>query len=152
MTDPDVKQGVTSPEFGAEDISVDINTDESGTLTPISVRSSQSNEQWREIGEKVSLFLADLPEYFSEFFGEYRRPIVTVGLVVGAIIGVKVTLAVLDSVDDIPLLAPLFELIGLGYSAWFIYRYLLKASNRKELTEDFNALKEQILGQKSTKE
>jgi hypothetical protein len=148
MMDPEVKQDATSPEFVADEINVDISADDSGTLTPIPVRQSQTNEQWREMGEKASLFLAELPNYFSEFFGEYRRPIVTVGLVIGAVIATKLVLAILDSINDIPLLSPTFELIGLGYSAWFVYRYLLRASNRKELADDFNALKEQVLGNK----
>ena len=36
--------------------------------------------------------------------------------------------------------------VGMGYTAWFIYRYLWKASNRQELSRDFNSLKEQVLG------
>lgn len=106
----------------------------------------QAKEQWQEIVDKVSAFLAELPEYLSGFFGEYKQPIVTVGLIVAAIISVKLTLAVLGALNDIPLLSPLLELIGLGYSAWFVYRYLWKASSRQELANDFNALKEQVLG------
>lgn len=106
----------------------------------------QAKEQWQEIVDKVSAFLAELPEYLSGFFGEYKQPIVTIGLIVAAIISVKLTLAVLGALNDIPLLSPLLELIGLGYSAWFVYRYLWKASSRKELANDFNALKEQVLG------
>jgi hypothetical protein len=147
--DPEVKPDPTSPEFVADELSVDITADDSGTLTPVPVTRTD-NEQWREIGEKASLFLAELPDYLSSFFGEYKRPIVVVGLVLGSIIAVKLTLAVLDSVNDIPLLAPTFELIGLFYSGWFVYRYLLRASNRKELADDFNALKEQILGNRAS--
>jgi hypothetical protein len=36
----------------------------------------------------------------------------------------------------------------MGYSAWFIYRYVWKAENRRELVNDFNALKAQVLGSK----
>lgn len=135
--EPEVKNEVTTPDFI---------TDEAGPLTPYS-SSTESEEQWKQVANQVTGFLADLPEYLGEFFGEYRRPIVTVGLVVGAVIAVKLTLAVLDAVNDIPLLEPTFELIGLGYSAWFIYRYLLRASNRRELVDDFNELKGQVLGQ-----
>ena len=146
--DPEVTHDPTSPEFVADEISVDITTDDSGMLTPVPV-TRDGNEQWREIGEKASLFLAELPDYLSSFFSEYRRPLTVVGLVLGSIIAVKLTLAILDSVNDIPLLAPTFELIGLFYSGWFIYRYLLRASNRKELATDFNSLREQVLGNRS---
>lgn len=143
--EPEVKQETTSSEFGAEKVTVKIEPEEPGVLETL---TDEANAQWRQIGDKVSAFLADLPEYLGDFFGEYKRPIVTIGLILGAIIAVKLLLAILGAINDIPLLSSFFELVGMGYSAWFVYRYLLKASTRKELGEDFNALKEQVLGNK----
>ncbi|XP_025819868.1 protein CURVATURE THYLAKOID 1A, chloroplastic-like isoform X2 [Panicum hallii] len=40
----------------------------------------------------------------------------------------------------------LLELVGLGYSGWFVYRYLLFQENRKELANNFDALKKRITG------
>ncbi|MBW4654854.1 MAG: CAAD domain-containing protein [Kaiparowitsia implicata GSE-PSE-MK54-09C] len=142
--DPDVNQETTP----IEDFSTPVeDTTPSAFSTP--EPDGEVNEQLKDVTDKLTAFLADLPDYLSGFFGEYRRPIVTIGLIVAAIITVKLTLAVLGSVNDVPLLAPTFELIGIGYSAWFIYRYLLKASNRKELASDFNSLKSQVLGQRN---
>lgn len=141
------------PDINAEveQVRVDINPEDSGSLAPIST-VEQSEEQWQQFGERVSLFLSELPDYLGEFFSEYKRPLVTIGLILGAIVSVKLVLAVLGAVNDIPLLSQSFELIGLGYSFWFVYRYLLRASNRQELSEDFSALKEQVLGRKSVNE
>jgi hypothetical protein len=133
-----------------QEVKVDISPDEPVLLTPYST-TSQSSEQWRRIGERVSAFLAELPDYLTDFFSEYRRPLITIGLVIAAFISVKLTLAILDSINDIPLLAPTFELIGIAYATWFIYRYLWQASNRKELAENFDALKGRVLGENSTK-
>jgi hypothetical protein len=47
------------------------------------------------------------------------------------------------------LVAPLFELIGLGYTAWFVYRYLLSAASRQELSQEIQALKNQVFGTES---
>jgi hypothetical protein len=58
-------------------------------------------------------------------------------------------LAVLDAINDIPLLSPVFELVGIGYTAWFVYRYLLKVETRKELGEEFKSLKGQVVGKDS---
>lgn len=143
---------VEETEQTTVDVDVDINGDQSGDLAQLTASTSEeSQEQWQEIVDKVSAFLADLPAYLSEFFGEYKRPIITVGIITGSIVSVKLVLAVLGAINDIPLLSPLFELVGLGYSAWFVYRYLLQASSRKELAEDFTSLKEQVLGQTSMK-
>jgi hypothetical protein len=149
--DPEVKQDI-NPEVvtEVETTKVSLDGEDAGTITQFST-TTESQEQWRQIGEKVSGFLADLPDYLTEFFSEYRRPIISIGLIFAAIISAKLVLAILDSIDDIPLLEPTLKLIGLGYSAWFVYRYLLRASNRKELADDFNALREQILGQGSPK-
>lgn len=146
--EPETKRDITSPEHTTEKPNVTMNNEEPGTLTPTTTTTSAANEQWKQIGERISAFLADLPDYLTEFFGEYRRPILTVAIVVGALIAVKLLLAILDAINDIPLLSPLFELIGMGYTAWFIYRYLWKAENRAELASDFNALKEQVLGKR----
>ena len=122
----------------------DINN-QTGTITKLQ-RPVQYQEQWQKYGEQISGFLATLPEYLGSFFNQYKQPLVSVGLIVAAIVSVKVLLAVLDSLNDIPLVAPTFELIGIGYSAWFVYRYLLKASTRKELTSEITTLKSQVVG------
>lgn len=144
--DPEAKQdaGFSDAASEAEQVKVDIDDEESGQLSKMP--ADQTNEQWQKIGEQVSAFLADLPDYVGEFFGEYRRPIVTIGVVLGVILLSKVALAILGAINEIPLLAPTFELVGIGYTAWFIYRYILRESSRKELSEDFESLKEQIVG------
>ncbi|MFM7424772.1 MAG: CAAD domain-containing protein [Elainella sp.] len=138
MMEPEVQQDK------AENVTVTINTDTSGGLTTVS--TDPSSEQWQEIGAKVSDFLADLPAYLSDFFGEYKRPIVTISLIIASLIAVKLLLAVLSAINDLPLFSSLFELVGMGYSAWFVWRYLLKASTREQLATDFGSLKEQVLG------
>jgi hypothetical protein len=124
-----------------------INMNDAGTLA--TVTNGQSSEQWRQVAEKAYTILSGLPEYLGSFFSEYRKPLVTVGLIFGSIVSVKLTLALLGAINDVPLLQPTFELIGLVYSAWFVYRYILKASNRQELGAEFNKFKDQIVGRVS---
>ncbi len=111
--------------------------------------AKESTDQFRQIGDQISGFLSELPDYLGQFFSTYQRPLTTVGLFIGAIVAVKVTLAILDAINDIPLLAPLFELVGIGYTSWFVYRYLLRAANRAELNQEFKSLKGQVIGQSS---
>ena len=51
------------------------------------------------------------------------------------VLALKVVLAIMDALDDIPIVAPTLELIGVGYSVWFVSRYLLKSSTRQELAQ-----------------
>ncbi|NJL49355.1 MAG: hypothetical protein HC929_20300 [Leptolyngbyaceae cyanobacterium SM2_5_2] len=106
----------------------------------------EATRQVAQIWEKVSGLLGDLPDYISDFFKRYRRPIVTVGLIFAAVLAVKIVLALLDAVNDVPLLGPALQLIGLFYTGWFLYRYLLKASNRQELLSDITSIRDQVLG------
>ncbi|MFB2975341.1 CAAD domain-containing protein [Microseira sp. BLCC-F43] len=113
--------------------------------------TSESESQFQEYVDLVLSYLSKLPDYLGDFFGEYQKPLLTVGLIVAAFVTVKVTLAVLDALNDIPLLSPFFELVGMGYAGWFVYRYLLRASTRKELSEELKGLKNQVLGNNAPK-
>ena len=108
--------------------------------------ATASNTQWQQYGEQVATFLQALPSYVTRFFSENKGPLGTIGLIVLALVSVKLVLALLDAIDDIPLIAPTLELIGLGYTGWFVYRYLLTAENRRELSEEINTIKNQVLG------
>lgn len=59
-----------------------------------------------------------------------------VGFAVVGIVTFTVMKAVVSAVDSIPLLPGGLELIGLGYTAWFIWRYVLFKESREELLEE----------------
>lgn len=122
-----------------------IEVSQSGTIVTIPP-STQSDEKWAQVGSQVSEFLAKLPNLIGKFWADYKDPIISLGLIFAAIITVKVVLAVIDALNDIPLLAPTFELIGIAYSAWFVNRFLLKASDRQDLAQEIEKLKQQVVG------
>jgi CAAD domains of cyanobacterial aminoacyl-tRNA synthetase len=105
-----------------------------------------SDQPWEEWVKPVFDFLGKLPDDIGFFFSDYKKPLITLFLLISGAVTVYVTLAVLDALNDIPLLSPLLELVGLSYSAWFVYRYLLRESNRSELFAEFKALKAQVMG------
>jgi len=65
---------------------------------------------------------------------------------VGGFTLVWLSSTILGALNGVPLLPRVFELVGLGYSAWFTYRYLLFKSSREELVQDIEALKKKIGG------
>lgn len=98
-------------------------------------------------GVKQALdILAEFPAYLGQAYTNNKRAVTIAGLILGVIIGFKLTLAILSAVNEIPLLAPTFELVGIGYASWFVYRYLLQASTRKELTDEIDSFKTEIFG------
>ncbi|MEB3830139.1 CAAD domain-containing protein [Phormidium sp. CCY1219] len=133
----------------AEQLRMDVKDEQAGALATVPP-SERTSDRFQEITDRVMAVLAEMPAYVSGFFSDYQKPIVTLSLFLAALVTVRVTLAVVDAINDIPLLAPFFELVGMGYSAWFVYRYLLRASNRQELVRDISALKEQVIGKSSS--
>ncbi|MEG4108234.1 glutamate--tRNA ligase [Microcoleus sp. S13_C5] len=105
--------------------------------------------QTQQIKEQIISILSEFPAYIGSFYEQYKSPLTVIGVIVASIISLKVLLGIIDELNDIPLLAPTFELIGIGYTGWFIYRYLLRSSNRQQLAQEIQALKEQIFGKKS---
>jgi glutamyl-tRNA synthetase len=141
---PELKQAET------EKTKVQVNVEQAGAITKVSA-TEEPPQAWERIRDQVLQILSELPDYVGGFFSDYQKPIITLVLLLSGVVSVKVFLAVLDAINDIPLLAPSFELIGLGYTAWFVYRYLLRANTRKELSEELQAFKEQVIGQNSPK-
>jgi hypothetical protein len=139
---------LAEPESKSAQKTMDISLEGPGSLAQLPASSTEEAE-WQHVLERATSILSDLPDFLTGFLGEYKQPILTVSLIVGAVVAVKVTLAILNAINDVPLLAPTFELIGIGYSGWFIYRYLLRATNRKELVGEIEDLKGQIVGKDS---
>ncbi|BDA44636.1 Protein CURVATURE THYLAKOID 1A, chloroplastic [Coccomyxa sp. Obi] len=64
----------------------------------------------------------------------------------GAVVLLWLSSTIVSAVNAVPLLPKLLELVGLGYTAWFVYRYLLFKSSREELLEDIEELKKKVTG------
>lgn len=145
----------TNGDVAEQQTLIEGNNTEVKLLTPqnLSTDSTESTEsynvQWQMYAEQIGAFLKNLPRYIARFFEENKRPLGVIGLILAALIAVKLTMALLDALNSIFLIAPTLELIGLAYTAWVTYRYLLRASNRQELYQHYQSLKEQVLGTRS---
>lgn len=120
-----------------------VKTSEPGELSTVA-RADTSNDKVSEIGRNISDFLERLPRNIVNFYTEYRLPVVSFALLVAAMTALRILLAITDALNDIPLVAPFFELIGFGYVTWFVFRYFLKASTRQELAGEIDMVKKQI--------
>ncbi|MBK1987818.1 CAAD domain-containing protein [Sphaerospermopsis aphanizomenoides BCCUSP55] len=102
--------------------------------------------QWQRISKQILDLLDQLPNYIGSFFDKNKQAIFTLVLILSAFVTVKVEIAVLDAVNGVPLLAPIFEIIGIFYAIWFTFRYLIKAETRQELSHKVSSFKQQLLG------
>ena len=97
--------------------------------------TSQFDSQVQRITQQVSNFIAELPSNVNRFYQEYKLPVLSfVALVVGIVV-LRVGLAVIGAINSIPLVKPIF-----------VYRYLLNSSARKELVENIDSTKKEVLG------
>ncbi|MBF2009403.1 MAG: valine--tRNA ligase [Chlorogloeopsis fritschii C42_A2020_084] len=55
-----------------------------------------------------------------------------IAAIIGAIYLFRIGLAIADAIDDIPLIGTFFKIVGLGYTMWFIARYLLSTEARQK--------------------
>ncbi|KAG6386519.1 hypothetical protein SASPL_155422 [Salvia splendens] len=102
------------------------------------VKASSSDESSLDSNE----LFADLKEKWDAI--ENKSTVLTYGG--GAIVAIWLASVVVGAVNSVPLLPKILELVGLGYTGWFVYRYLLFKSSRKELVEDIEEVKKKITG------
>jgi valyl-tRNA synthetase len=138
-------------EQNTENVSTKLSSSPPLPLSPSSSHSSNNSlVQGQPIWNQVAKFLAELPDQVGKFFDNYQQPLIVVGLLLVALISLKVVLAALSAINSIPVVKPTFELVGFGYTTWFVYRYLLRVKNRKELAAATRSLQEQIVGKAET--
>jgi hypothetical protein len=85
--------------------------------------------------ERYSDLSTRLLKFWQEFSQSSQPFLVSLAWFLGALVTLRILVALISAVNSIPLLAPLFELIGAGYAVWFTNRYLLKHSTRQELSQ-----------------
>ncbi|WP_341527641.1 valine--tRNA ligase [Nostoc sp. UHCC 0302] len=66
-----------------------------------------------------------------------QRGLKTIGFILLGIIVLRVGLAVGDAINDVPLLGNFFEVIGFGYTTWFVSQNLLTTQARQKLWAKF---------------
>lgn len=110
----------------------------------------EASQWWSQNQHKIAAFFKNPFSDLSSFWQQYKSIFFMLGWILLALMGIRLTLALfsalLDVTATVPLLSPLLELVGIGYTSWFVYRYLLKASDRQELSQKFDQVKEEVVG------
>ncbi|TBR60923.1 valine--tRNA ligase [Westiellopsis prolifica IICB1] len=114
----------------------------------VNVNLQSDSSQEREILTTGQSYIKDLAKVenltiaVSENKEQGEKPRIgwkTIALVIAAIYFFRIGIAIADAVDDIPLLGNFFELVGFGYVAWFVTRYLLSAEARQTFWQQFQS-------------
>lgn len=136
-----------TPEFlETQESTTGLNSESAGMITPKPAKTLPGDSTVQEYLNIGTSFLTQIFDILKKVVDTNQKLLVNLLLIFLGIIAVKVTLAIISAINDIPLLAPTFELVGLGYTGWFVYRYLLTNSSRQELGQEFQALRNQVMG------
>jgi len=113
--------------------------------------SSSSSEQNQQRSASRSLIVRaekfdtkELVKKVSEKWDDTENKGQVITYVAGATVALWLSSTVVGAINAIPLLPKVMELVGLGYSAWFVYRYVLFKESRKELEQTVDDLLKKI--------
>jgi hypothetical protein len=134
-------------ELKSVEAKIEASLEESGSLAPLTEGDDSTAEIKAMLSKGVEV-VSNLDSILGKFFTEYKQLIISLGLLFGVIVSIKMTLALLSALNEIPLVEPILEIVGLGYSAWFVTRFMLKSEKRQEFYAKFSDTKEQVLGKK----
>ncbi|KAF8077277.1 hypothetical protein N665_1049s0011 [Sinapis alba] len=70
-----------------------------------------------------------------------------IGLSFAGIVALWASLNIITAIDKLPVISSGFELVGILFSTWFTYRYLLFKPDREELSQIVKKSVADILGQ-----
>lgn len=98
--------------------------------------------EWLEIPKKINDAIAQLPDILSQ----YKDSFIVLGWISLGFFFLYTIDALITTVNSIPLLGLFFEVIGLVYTVWFVFRYLLFAARRAELKVKISSFQSAIFG------
>jgi glutamyl-tRNA synthetase len=103
-------------------------------------------EKPNKIEEQFRDIFSNFPDYINQLYQEYQSQLQIVFFLALAILTVKLLASFVQALNRIPILSISFELIGIGYLLWFVYRYLLNQDNRQELLDKIEDIRTEIIG------
>lgn len=119
-------------------------TADSAAATPSTEPVVNASEQ---IAQQAKDFANKLLKQLQTSLSGEQKPFVLIGVIVLAAIPLVILATkVLNFIDSLPLLEPVLKLVGLGYTIWFVYRYLIFAKSRQELVDSVKGFKSKIFG------
>lgn len=101
---------------------------------------------WERDRAQIQDFFSDPMKYVSTFWQEYKPIVYILGAILTALFALNLVLGIIGFVTHLPIISGLLELVGLGYTVWFVNRYLLKAETRQELSQKLEEMKQDVIG------
>ncbi|XP_024401345.1 protein CURVATURE THYLAKOID 1C, chloroplastic [Physcomitrium patens] len=135
-----VMSGVSLPSLASSSY----RTDAKRSLTIVAAKATKEAEA---AVDETSAAAEDFLQSLTEAWEKSDDKPAIVGLGFAGLIGLWATNGLINAIDKLPIIPDLFEIIGILFSGWFIYRYLLFKPDREELLKLIDEQKAKITGQ-----
>ncbi|MGB3193149.1 MAG: CAAD domain-containing protein [Limnoraphis sp.] len=110
----------------------------------------QENESYKEkfllFGYQASNFIDNVPDYIKYFWSAYKQVIFVFVYALLALLIFVIITTIIKALDGLPLIATFFQSVGILYTIWFSFRYIITAEKRRKLISNFNELKKNVIG------
>ncbi|MCG9892034.1 MAG: valine--tRNA ligase [Thermosynechococcaceae cyanobacterium MS004] len=93
----------------------------------------------------IAVILDTLPGGLLRILTQYRSGLLWIGAIATAIVSADVLLAIIDTLNRVPLVGPFLEVVGLTVAGQFIYKRLLWKENREQFIESLRSQKSRIV-------
>jgi CAAD domains of cyanobacterial aminoacyl-tRNA synthetase len=132
--------------YGYNEVSAEVDLSEEPLLLPSASETESLEGSLDSFQTNATNFFSDVTQALVTFFRSNRSLMTKLGWVFLAFLGLRVLFAAVGAIDSIPLMSPLLKLAGLIYISQFVWRYLLRASDRQSFAQKFDQVKAEFLG------
>eukprot|EP00245_Coleochaete_scutata_P006848 TRINITY_DN21652_c0_g1_i1.p1 TRINITY_DN21652_c0_g1~~TRINITY_DN21652_c0_g1_i1.p1 ORF type:complete len:169 (+),score=37.37 TRINITY_DN21652_c0_g1_i1:136-642(+) len=94
----------------------------------------------------VEKVLKDTLKTVTEAWDKTEDKLAIAGIGFAAVIVLWASAGLVGAIDKLPIIPGLFELVGIVFTGWFVYRYLLFKPDREELLKLIDEAKSKITG------
>jgi valyl-tRNA synthetase len=104
------------------------------------------DKSWDDMSWAERFQLAAVFDLVGDFFQTYQRSLFGLGAIGLFVFVIELLKAILATVNQVPVLPFLLEVVGLGYAVWYGKRNIWDASERQRLWQQVQQLKQDIIG------
>ena len=122
-----------------------------GTTSPSAIKATfkgvDGDSTWQQVVRAVLQFLDQPGDYFKDFFVDYKKPALSLAILLGVGMTYKVLDSILDSLETVPGLGALLQIIGITYTTQFVARRVVKGEKRDRVITELQQTWAEISGE-----
>jgi len=99
-----------------------------------------------DVNKKLQEALGNTTNFLQTKWEETEDKPAAIAVTAGAFLVLIAASSVVDAIDKIPIVSDLIELVGIGVTGWFVWRFLLFGPDREELISNIKTFVKKVYG------